>query len=1203
MPTSAYQNSCFKVRKSGNTGIRRRVALFLFSTTVLTASLACAATNAFAQQQSSTASFSIPAQPLNTALSSFIKATGWEVGYSAQIISGKTSSPVQGTMAPAAALQMLLSGTGLDVRLTGPSTAALVDRVPLEGGVDASDTTLLDTIKVQGGAAGSSVYAPYETAAAASYISAEKIDRFRGSSPADIFRGTPGVLSGEARNGAGAVDVNIRGMQGMNRVAVTVDGAENSLQVYQGYQGISNRTFLDPDLLAGVDITRGADISSRGIAGTVAMRTLGVDDIVKPGDSWGVRVKGGFGTNTATPQAGATGGYSWPIAASSDPVVVPSPDGMDRPNLLKPTSGSGSIVGGIKQESYDLFAGYAYRKQGNYFAGKHGPSASPRSLGEMTICSTANCQYWPEYFENTGVANYRAGEEVLNTQLQTQSYLGKATFRFDDEHSLQIGYNGFRSEAGDLMASALTTNRGRQPVQQALTTDVVLDTGTMRYRWEPSDNDMIDLTANLWLTHLQQRYAPRGWGNVKPETYGLPASFRTGSDSLLWGGDVANTSKFDLADYGSLDFTYGASYISEETKPIRHSWIGPISSIRGFRDSGRQEVGTYGKLAYKPFDWLTLNAGLRYSHYWSEDRQTSTDWGDVPRGRNDGGVSPSIGVTVEPLDGVQLYANYANALRLPSIVEAGGTFVEPNPNLKPERNSSWEIGANLIKDGVLTDSDSGMLKFGYFNWDVKDYIARQTGATSGVLSLKLDNINRAKFSGLELSGRYEVGGFTAEANANYYLGIDFCLTADNCANASLYSDYATNQVPPEYSIDLTLSQKMFDDRFTLGGRVLHVGPRAAGHGAITATGMMQFISVVSWEPHTLVDVFAEYKINDNMTAAFRIENLTDQYYIDPLSLVRQPGPGRTFYASLTSDFGGAQSIPHFSQPFSRNVNGTDKIDWTGAYAGFHLGSGLGRTWGNTTWLDGTVTNDASAESANVDFNSLLAGVQGGYNWQLNNGVVLGIEGDFSKTNYKATQDTSATWISDPSEGTVGSGLQSKMHHSIDWTASIRGRLGYAFDNRWMVYGTGGVAFAKERQWRDQYVSSVNYGTGSEVSFVESTSGKRTGFTLGGGAEYAINDRWSLKGEYSYSRFGNKDMKLFDARENLRPDYIDLVQVGTQWLTPSLPEFICEIAPIACAPYEAPVYEEVLVPGSASVGRKTSNALDTHTFKVGLNYRF
>lgn len=1186
----------------------RSIAAALLCGTAALAALPASQGRAYAQAATGqqTWRFDIPAKSLASALADVGAVSGWRIAYAFDL-SG-TSAPVSGSMTPEQAVARLLAGTTIRYRVTGPRSIVLQDRVAAahDGAPAADGSVVLDTIDVTGGGGESTVYTPFETAAAASHIPAERIERFRGSSPADIFRGTPGVMSGEARNGAGSVDVNIRGMQGMGRVAVTVDGAENSLQIYQGYQGISNRTFLDPDLMAGVDITRGADVASRGIAGTVAMRTLGADDIVKPGDTWGLRVKGGFGTNTSSPTAGAVGGYAWPLAPYHEQIAAPSAHGMDRPGDLTPTSGSGSIVAAVKEENYDLFAGYAYRKQGNYHAGKNGPYANPVNLGPQTICTTASCQYWPEYIENTGIANYRPGEEVLNTQLQTQSWLAKATLRLDDDHSLQIGYTGFRSEAGDLLASRLTSARGRQPVQQPLTTGVELDTGTLRYRWQPSDTDLIDLTANGWLSHLRQRYAPRSWGNYRPEQWGLAADFRGGSDSLLWGGDVANTSRFDLADLGSLDLTYGLSYVTEDTSPTRHSMAGEVGNST-FRDAARQEAGGFARAAYKPFDWLTLNAGLRYSHYWSEDRSDySNDRPDALHERDSGGFSPSVGVTVEPLDGVQLYASYSNALRLPSIVEAGGIFVSPNPDLGPERNSSWEIGANLVRDGLLADNDSGMLKLGYFNWDVKNYISREWGpigsGSSQYYGLYVHNIDRAKFSGLELSGRYENGGFTAELNANYYLGVEFCPTAGTCTNASLYSDYATNQVPPEYSLDLMVSQKMFDDRFTLGGRVLHVGPRAAGHGQVTAQGQLQFISLVSWEPYTLVDVFAEYRINDTFTAAFRVENLTDQYYVDPLSLARQPGPGRTFHASLTGTFGGDQAIPHFSSPFVRVPGGAGKVDWTGAYAGFHFGTGFARTWGSTTSLDGTRADLAAAESADLRLgSSLLAGVQAGYNWQFGNGFVFGVEGDWSRTDLDGEQDTSTTWLTP--DGAVGAGLQAKTHHEIDWTASLRGRIGYAFDNRWLVYGTGGVAFAKERQWRDQYTDSGwQYSTSTDLYLVESTSATRAGFTLGGGAEYAINDRWSIKADYTYSRFGRKDFKFEKARTNTKGDYVTLEQVGTEWTTPDYGE-LCDMFPFLCLPYEAPVYEEVLNQGSPANGRRASNALDMHTFKIGLNYRF
>jgi hemoglobin/transferrin/lactoferrin receptor protein len=164
------------------------------------------------------------------------------------------------------------------------------------------------------------------------------------------------------------------------------------------------------------------------------------------------------------------------------------------------------------------------------------------------------------------------------------------------------------------------------------------------------------------------------------------------------------------------------------------------------------------------------------------------------------------------------------------------------------------------------------------------------------------NIDEAHFSGWEFSGRYTIGGFSADLAANYYTDVTFCRTPDTCGNRTLYADYSTNHVPPKYSVDLTLSQKLFSDALTVGGRISYVGQRAAGHGEVTAQGLSQFIALVDWEPYTLVDTFAEYKIGDGLTAEFHVNNLTDTYYVDPLSLVQQPAPGRTFYSSLTAQF-------------------------------------------------------------------------------------------------------------------------------------------------------------------------------------------------------------------------------------------------------------------------------------------------------------
>lgn len=888
----------------------------LLASVALIALLEAGACNtAYAQTTApQTISFNIRSQNLGAALAAFADRAGLKLLMQSDMISGKHSPALQATLTREQALSRLLSGSGLHYSIQGTTLTISDPANHIRAGNAPEGSVVLDTITIGSGGFIAAAEAPYYTAAPTSYISEQTIERFRGSSPADIFRGTPGVISGEARNGAGSIDVNIRGLQGMGRVATTIDGAENAVNVYQGYQGISNRTFVDPDFLGGIDIQKGSDASSSGIAGTVAMRTLEAGDIVKDGKRFGLRVKGGFGTNSSKPVADTEAGYairnhgySGPQNPNLDPYYISTVESsdatMNRPAFLKPTNGSGSIVAAMQDENIELLAGYAYRKRGNYHAGSNGPAADIKNHDGMRAClyycnNPSNHQWFPNFIENTGIANYRPGEQVLNTQLETKSTLLKGKVMFGDGHSIQLGYTGFSSEAGDRMASNFKELRQRAK-QQKLTTDVDAHTGTFKYRWDPADNDLIDLKANLWGTKLKQR-SPTAYGGSNTP----PANFKSGPDLWTWGGDISNRSRFETA-YGDFDLTYGGSYKMESTKPSADtkkydSWL-------DLRDGQREEAAAYIKTAYKPTDWLTVNGGLRYSSMWSRDRSsTHLDHPDMVYGKarlKQDGWSPSLGVTVEPFAGTQFYANYSSTLRAPSIMEAVSAFnMTVNEDTKAERAKNWEIGANFIKDDLIAHTDRAMVKFGYFNWNIKDYIAREFRKYANSQNVGIRNIDRARFAGLELSANYELDGFSATLAANYYLSVEFCRNAGVCENKSLYADYATNQIPPKYGVDLTLTQKLLDDALTVGGRISYTASRASGHGDVTGQGMSQFITLINWKPYTLVDVFAEYKLNDNYTASFRIENLTDRYYVDPLSLVQQPGPGRTFYAGVTANF-------------------------------------------------------------------------------------------------------------------------------------------------------------------------------------------------------------------------------------------------------------------------------------------------------------
>lgn len=146
------------------------------------------------------------------------------------------------------------------------------------------------------------------------------------------------------------------------------------------------------------------------------------------------------------------------------------------------------------------------------------------------------------------------------------------------------------------------------------------------------------------------------------------------------------------------------------------------------------------------------------------------------------------------------------------------------------------------------------------------------------------------------------------------------------------------------------------------------------------------------------------------------------------------------------------------------------FSWTGFYAGI-VGGGV--------WGSGEFTGAAAPNS--FDTSGYQIGGTLGYNWQVGR-IVYGIEGDLS-------------WSS--SSGSIGI-----VNIDEDYAATIRGRIGYTFSERTLVYATGGYAGAN--------ISVNALGVSSEKW--------RNGWTLGAGVEYALKPNWTVKGEYLYVNY-------------------------------------------------------------------------------------
>ncbi|MDF2998479.1 MAG: porin [Xanthobacteraceae bacterium] len=215
------------------------------------------------------------------------------------------------------------------------------------------------------------------------------------------------------------------------------------------------------------------------------------------------------------------------------------------------------------------------------------------------------------------------------------------------------------------------------------------------------------------------------------------------------------------------------------------------------------------------------------------------------------------------------------------------------------------------------------------------------------------------------------------------------------------------------------------------------------------------------------------------------------------------------------------------------------FSWTGFYIGAHGGYG----WGRTEWSDSydplnptTLQEDDAA----YDTDGWLAGGQIGFNYQIDQ-FVIGVEADASWADITGS---GKYHVDDLDPGTcIQSGDACRTE--IEALGTITARLGVAFD-RALFYVKGGAAWA-----------SVNHRSGwtdldPAFSYHDNVDETRWGWTIGGGAEYAFADNWSVKVEYNYIDLGDDTVTFGYDSEWINPyrasvdQHLHIVKAGINY---------------------------------------------------------
>jgi len=206
-----------------------------------------------------------------------------------------------------------------------------------------------------------------------------------------------------------------------------------------------------------------------------------------------------------------------------------------------------------------------------------------------------------------------------------------------------------------------------------------------------------------------------------------------GQKHKLTGGMTYRTNDFEQAGY-SLSF-----YRDEDSKTSKNE----------ITEGKDQYYGVYIQDEWTLPASFTLFTGIRYD-YWSASDGKAGQIGseETFSEPHDDAFSPKVALVWNPIEDTVLRTSYGTAFRAPNIYDmyrswrSGTTNYHSNPNLKPEKLESWEIGADqFFFNKKLKVSAT------YYNSEIKDAIERTNSGSDRYT----DNVGKASIDGFELA--------------------------------------------------------------------------------------------------------------------------------------------------------------------------------------------------------------------------------------------------------------------------------------------------------------------------------------------------------------------------------------------------------------------------------------------------------------------
>ncbi|MCM8775049.1 MAG: TonB-dependent receptor [Candidatus Omnitrophica bacterium] len=229
------------------------------------------------------------------------------------------------------------------------------------------------------------------------------------------------------------------------------------------------------------------------------------------------------------------------------------------------------------------------------------------------------------------------------------------------------------------------------------------------------DNHVVASVLADWRVNLAHFYTTSvtfADGAFDPDTDLVTTKSR--ATDLIW--QVAYQDDWDWAHpltTVGMEFRDMSNYGEEQD-----AFLGNVvedSPIETNRNARPRSTTLFWRETVRLFDRIIPHVGMSHSFHWlnTEDAITPTD--SLSQRYRDSSLS--TGLTVRPLSWMDLYGNYSQGFRVPTIDDLAPFSGTVSTSLRPEQTDSYETGLRLRL------KNKGLLKFSYFLIDMKDEIA------------------------------------------------------------------------------------------------------------------------------------------------------------------------------------------------------------------------------------------------------------------------------------------------------------------------------------------------------------------------------------------------------------------------------------------------------------------------------------------------